>query len=90
MRGVNKYLMTLIATSLFALPAVAASQDQNWTLNLYLENDIFSNRDEGYTSGLRAARYRTRGLVLRRPWSQAVLMTDTSMYRPKRLPFSSR
>jgi lipid A 3-O-deacylase len=55
MRGVNKYLMTLIATSLFALPAVAASQDQNWTLNLYLENDIFSNRDEGYTSGLRAA-----------------------------------
>jgi hypothetical protein len=34
-----------------------SSKDQttDWTLNVYLENDLFSNTDEGYTNGLRAS-----------------------------------
>ena len=50
-------LSTLFTAALCISLNVYADQDQTtqWTLNLYLENDLFSNTDEGYTNGLRAA-----------------------------------
>lgn len=39
------------ATSAFA----ARDRTENWTLNLYFENDLFSNTDEGYTNGVRVS-----------------------------------
>lgn len=50
-------LITLIVSFTLVSPAAYASRDQteHWTLNLYYENDMFSNRDEGYTNGLRAS-----------------------------------
>ena len=50
-------LSTLFTAALCISLNVYADLDQTtqWTLNLYLENDLFSNTDEGYTNGLRAA-----------------------------------
>jgi len=49
-------LLLAICLGLY-LSAAQASKDQttDWTLNLYLENDLFSNTDEGYTNGVRAS-----------------------------------
>ena len=32
-----------------------AAEDKPWTLNVYLENDLFSETDQDYTSGIRAS-----------------------------------
>ncbi len=44
--------MALLMTS--SLQA-ARDQTEHWTLNLYVENDLFSETDQDYTSGLRAS-----------------------------------
>jgi lipid A 3-O-deacylase len=43
--------------SLLAISPVYADRNQteHWTLNLYVENDLFSETDQDYTSGIRAS-----------------------------------
>lgn len=48
-------LLVTLLTLFSNVTSAARDQTENWTLNLYLENDLFSNADEGYTSGLRAS-----------------------------------
>lgn len=45
--------MALLATAASAF--AARDQTESWTLNLYFENDLFANTDEGYTNGMRAS-----------------------------------
>ncbi|MFT4852213.1 MAG: lipid A 3-O-deacylase [Candidatus Pseudothioglobus sp.] len=56
---VKRLSMSALLALVLALPTTTAgaSKDQttDWTLNLYLENDLFSNTDEGYTNGVRAS-----------------------------------
>lgn len=41
---------------LFALPSWAEQTDEEpWTLNLYFENDLFTETDQDYTNGIRAS-----------------------------------
>ncbi len=42
---------------LFVVCGASASRDQteHWTLNVYVENDLFSETDQDYTSGIRAS-----------------------------------
>jgi lipid A 3-O-deacylase len=56
-RSCTKLEQFILAVMLIvSIPAYASKdQTEQWTLNLYLENDLFSNTDEGYTNGLRAA-----------------------------------
>ena len=48
----------LLSLTLAICPAHADTEesvDDAWTLNLYLENDMFSNTDRNYTNGIRAS-----------------------------------
>ncbi len=46
----------LLALSLMISPAHASrDQTEHWTLNLYIENDLFSETDQDYTNGIRAS-----------------------------------
>ena len=46
----------VIATCLCLSTAqVAVAEDAPWTLNLYFENDLFSETDQNYTNGVRAS-----------------------------------
>ncbi|MDZ7685356.1 MAG: lipid A deacylase LpxR family protein [Gammaproteobacteria bacterium] len=49
--------LTVLATGLLISTLAFADRDQteNWTLNLYWENDLFSQTDLGYTNGARAS-----------------------------------
>lgn len=58
----QQYCRLRVATNAVALScllvagsATQAQEDRDWTLNLYLENDLFSQTDRDYTSGLRAS-----------------------------------
>ncbi len=41
--------------SLFMVSTVHAESQAPWTLNLYFENDLFSETDQNYTNGIRAS-----------------------------------
>lgn len=49
-----RWVSSLLFLSLFLSCAVRADRDQReeWTLNLYVENDLFSKTDQDYTSGI--------------------------------------
>jgi lipid A 3-O-deacylase len=49
--------VVLTMTLLSITPPLQAARDQtqDWTLNLYFENDLFSETDQDYTSGIRAS-----------------------------------
>lgn len=48
-------LLLAVCTGTSGTALAASDPTERWTLNLYFENDLFSNTDEGYTNGLRAA-----------------------------------
>ena len=50
----TRWVSPLLFLSLFLSWTVRADRDQReeWTLNLYLENDLFSETDQDYTSGI--------------------------------------
>jgi len=50
----TRWVSSLLFLSLFFSWAVRADRDQRqeWTLNLYVENDLFSETDQDYTSGI--------------------------------------
>ena len=50
----TRWVRSLLFLSLFLSWAVRADRDQReeWTLNLYVENDLFSETDQDYTSGI--------------------------------------
>ena len=50
----TRWVSALLFLSLFLSWAVRADRDQReeWTLNLYVENDLFSETDQDYTSGI--------------------------------------
>lgn len=56
MVDVTKFFIAFFLASV-TVSSAFASGDQvvEWTLNLYFENDMFSDRDEGYSNGLRAS-----------------------------------
>jgi hypothetical protein len=55
MLPLQRTLLALIITLLMSTAQASKDQTIDWTLNLYLENDLFSNTDEGYTNGVRAS-----------------------------------
>ena len=50
----KKIIATILLVSSPIIPAYAESKTP-WTLNLYFENDLFSETDQNYTNGIRAA-----------------------------------
>lgn len=50
-----KAAILAFCTTTAVIGAEDAVEDRNWTLNLYLENDLFAQTDSDYTSGIRAS-----------------------------------
>lgn len=53
--NITHTLATLLICSLTSTVSIAAEDDPPWTLNLYFENDLFSETDQNYTNGVRAS-----------------------------------
>jgi lipid A 3-O-deacylase len=53
----NRVRWKFLSVLILIAPAAFAARDQteHWTLNFYVENDLFSETDQDYTSGIRAS-----------------------------------
>lgn len=55
MKFSKRLTTSLFISSLFVIAPLTAEAESPWTLNLYIENDLFSETDQNYTSGIRAS-----------------------------------